>query len=132
MRRVWQFWKGFRGAVTGLCTMCPVLPSLLCQQQSNIKIPCFIAAFSHPIETKFLFLVHRSPRRSYVRAGAVWNVLFVKYVEKPRTRPVFCFAMTAMSVITPIAWTHPCTMFRRVAGSANGKDEEHSTFSLVA
>lgn len=81
----------------------------------------------------FVFFVHRSPRQSYVRDGAVWNVLFAKCVGKPRTPPVFCFAMTAMSVITPIAWTHPCTMFLRVVGSANGKNEEHSTlFTLVA
>lgn len=53
VRRVWQFWKGFRGAVTGLCAMRPVLPSLLCQQQSKIlSLICFIAAFIQPMEIK--------------------------------------------------------------------------------
>lgn len=36
--RVWQFWKGCRGAVVGLCSVCPVLPSVLCEQQSKENV----------------------------------------------------------------------------------------------
>lgn len=48
-------------------------------------------------------------------------------MEKLRTLPACCCAMTVMSAITPIAWTHPCTLYPRVVGSANGKKKNTQT-----
>lgn len=121
---VWQFWKGCGGAVAGLCSVCPVLSSLLCEQQSkyNVLNPliCSSLHFVNPHRLK-PDIFCRSLRRCFVRAGAVWNVLCVRCVERLRTPPVFCCVMTVMSVIIPTAWIHPCTMSQRVVGSANGK-----------
>lgn len=65
----------------------------------------------------------RSPRRSSVRAGVVWSASCAKSVGRRRTRPVCCSVTTAMSAIIPTAWTLLCTLCRRGAGSANGKEE---------
>lgn len=128
-----QFWKRSGGAVVGLCPVCPVLPSLLCEQQSKhnfiFRFFFFFLTITVFCKSKWIKpdIFCRSPRQCCVRAGAVWNVLCVRFVERLQTPPVCCCAMTVMSAITPTAWTHPCTMFPRVVGSANGKKKKKTS-----
>lgn len=43
---MWQFWARSRGPVVSLCSVLPVLPSILCQQQGKhvISVMLFSAA----------------------------------------------------------------------------------------
>lgn len=115
-----SFGKGAEGQLLA-CAQCAQCYHPFCV---NIKVnitPYKLSLLLHfvKIETQ-LDILCRSLRRYFVRAGAAWNVSFVRFVGRLRTPPVSCCVTTAMSVITPTAWTHHCTMSPRVVGSANG------------
>lgn len=122
-----QLWKGCRGPVAGVCPVRPVLPSLLCEQQSKYFCPrlCFLEVFffffffGEKTRTDLKILC-RSQRQSSARAGAAWNASCAKCVGRRRTPPGFCCAMTATLAITPTAWIPLCTTSQRAVGSANG------------
>lgn len=121
--RVRQLWKGCGRAVAGVRPVRPVLPSLLCEQQSRYFILCLwsttLFGFCGKTDTD-LNVLCRSRRRSFVRAGAAWNASSAKCVGRRRTPPGFCCATTVTSAIIPTALTHRCTMSQRAVGSANG------------
>lgn len=119
-----SFGKGVEGQLLA-CAQCAQCYHPYCvnsKVRTMLYVGCLflniflLSTFSKCITTIF----GRLQRQSFVKVGDAWSVLYVKCVERRQTPLVCCCVMTATSAIIPTAWTHPCTLYQRVAGSANG------------
>lgn len=117
---VWQFWSGARRSSVGLFSVWTMLPSLLCQRQSQ-----YIYTHSRSQNvlcnlTILMLFIFRLPEWSWPKDGAVWSVLFVKRVVKLVTQLASYCVMTVTSATIPTVLIHPFTQFPKEPGSASG------------
>lgn len=126
---VWEFWPWCGGPSSGLRSVWPVLPSILCRHQGNNS--SWLFSFPHKHKTllsnskKRMWpcgcSVDRSLRWCSVKAGVAWSAQCARPAAKPRIQAACCFVTTVTSATTPTAWIHHCRTCPKTAGSANGE-----------